>query len=195
MNETINHLTQKSVEKKQLNFDTKDLIHNILHPEIVTKISLAEAKIISDWIIEENKIKKHMIEKTPLQIMQEINSWLWVVAKINSEIVWSMSMIKITLPNKKVMYEAGSLITSPEKRGHWIAKILSKEIFLQNMDKAVYSITEVKWVMHIYNDILKLNNFSKFDLDTEVLAEIESVWALLETDIIYWNKNFLELNK
>lgn len=195
MNETINHLTQKSVEKKQLNFDTKDLIHNILHPEIVTKISLDEAKIISDWIIEENKIKKHMIEKTPLQIMQEINSWLWVVAKINSEIVWSMSMIKITLPNKKVMYEAGSLITSPEKRGHWIAKILSKEIFLQNMDKAVYSITEVKWVMHIYNDILKLNNFSKFDLDTEVLAEIESVWALLETDIIYWNKNFLELNK
>lgn len=195
MNETINHLTQKSVEKKQLNFDTKDLIHNILHPEIVTKISLAEAKIISDWIIEENKIKKHMIEKTPLQIMKEINSWLWVVAKINSEIVWSMSMIKITLPNKKVMYEAGSLITSPEKRGHWIAKILSKEIFLQNMDKAVYSITEVKWVMHIYNDILRLNNFSKFDLDTEVLAEIESVWALLETDIIYWNKNFLELNK
>lgn len=56
-----------------------------------------------------------MIEKTPLQIMQEINSWLWVVAKINSEIVWSMSMIEITLPNKKVMYEAGSLITSPEK--------------------------------------------------------------------------------
>ena len=195
MNETINHLTQKSVEKKQLNFDTNNQVHNILHPEIVTKISLDEAKIISDWIIEENKIKKHMIEKTPLQIMQEINSWLWVVAKINSEIVWSMSMIKITLPNKKVMYEAGSLITSPEKRGHWIAKILSKEIFLQNMDKAVYSITEVKWVMHIYNDILKLNNFSKFDLNAEVLAEIESVWALLETDIIYWNKNFLELNK
>ncbi len=195
MNETLNHLTQKSVEKKPLIFDTNNQVHNILHPEIVTKISLAEAKIISDWIIEENKIKKHMIEKTPLQIMQEINSWLWVVAKINSEIVWSMSMIKITLPNKKVMYEAGSLITSPEKRGHWIAKILSKEIFLQNMDKAVYSITEVKWVMHIYNDILKLNNFSKFDLDTEILAEIESVWALLETDIIYWNKNFLELNK
>ena len=195
MNETINHLTQKSVEKKQLNFDTNNQVHNILHPEIVTKISLDEAKIISNWIIEENKIKKHMIEKTPLQIMQEINSWLWVVAKINSEIVWSMSMIKITLPNKKVMYEAGSLITSPEKRGHWIAKILSKEIFLQNMDKAVYSITEVKWVMHIYNDILKLNNFSKFDLNAEVLAEIESVWALLETDIIYWNKNFLELNK
>lgn len=195
MNETINHLTQKSVEKKQLNFDTNNQVHNILHPEIVTKISLAEAKIISDWIVEENKIKKHMIEKTQEQIMQEINSWLWVVAKINSEIVWSMSMIKITLPNKKVMYEAGSLITSPEKRGHWIAKILSKEIFLQNMDKAVYSITEVKWVMHIYNDILRLNNFSKFDLDTEVLAEIESVWALLETDIIYWNKNFLELNK
>lgn len=66
---------------------------------------------------------------------------------------------------------------------------------MQNMDKAVYSITEVKWVMHIYNDILRLNNFSKFDLNTEVLAEIESVWALLETDIIYWNKNFLELNK
>ena len=195
MNETINHLTQKSVEKKQLNFDTNNQVHNILHPEIVTKISLDEAKIISDWIIEENKIKKHMIEKTPLQIMQEINSWLWVVAKINSAIVWSTSMIKITLPNKKVMYEAGSLITSPEKRGHWIAKILSKEIFLQNMDKAVYSITEVKWVMHIYNDILKLNNFSKFDLNAEVLAEIESVWALLETDIIYWNKNFLELNK
>ena len=195
MNETLNHLTQKSVEKKQLNFDTNNQVHNILHPEIVTKISLDEAKIISNWIIEENKIKKHMIEKTPKQIMQEINSWLWVVAKINSEIVWSMSMIKITLPNKKVMYEAGSLITSPEKRGHWIAKILSKEIFLQNMDKAVYSITEVKWVMHIYNDILRLNNFSKFDLNAEVLAEIESVWALLETDIIYWNKNFLELNK
>ena len=195
MNETLNHLTQKSVEKKQLNFDTNNQVHNILHPEIVTKISLDEAKTISDWIIEENKIKKHMIEKTQEQIMQEINSWLWVVAKINSEIVWSMSMIKITLPNKKVMYEAGSLITSPEKRGHWIAKILSKEIFLQNMDKAVYSITEVKWVMHIYNDILRLNNFSKFDLNTEVLAEIESVWALLETDIIYWNKNFLELNK
>ena len=195
MNETLNHLTQKSVEKKQLNFDTKNQVHNILHPEIVTKISLDEAKIISNWIIEENKIKKHMIEKTPEQIMQEINSWLWVVAKINSEIVWSMSMIKITLPNKKVMYEAGSLITSPEKRGHWIAKILSKEIFLQNMDKAVYSITEVKWVMHIYNDILRLNNFSKFNLNTEVLAEIESIWALLETDIIYWNKNFLELNK
>ena len=195
MNETLNHLTQKSVEKKQLNFDTNNQVYNILHPEIVTKISLDEAKIISDWIIEENKIKKHMIEKTQEQIMQEINSWLWVVAKINSEIVWSMSMIKITLPNKKVMYEAGSLITSPEKRGHWIAKILSKEIFLQNMDKAVYSITEVKWVMHIYNDILRLNNFSKFDLNTEVLAEIESVWALLETDIIYWNKNFLELNK
>lgn len=51
-------------------------------------------KIIADWIIEENKIHKHMIEKSPLQIMQEINSWLWVVAKINSEIVWAMSMIK-----------------------------------------------------------------------------------------------------
>ena len=74
MNETINHLTQKSVEKKQLNFDTNNQVHNILHPEIVTKISLDEAKIISDWIIEENKIKKHMIEKTQEQIMQEINS-------------------------------------------------------------------------------------------------------------------------
>lgn len=195
MNETLNHLTQKSIEKKEPDSSINKLVHGILNPEIVTKISLDEAKIITEWIIEENKIHKHMIEKTPLQIMQEINSWLWVVAKINSEIVWAMSMIKITLPNKKVMYEAGSLITSPEKRGHWIAKILSKEIFLQNMDKAVYSITEVKWVMHIYNDILRLNNFSKFDLNTEVLAEIESVWALLETDIIYWNKNFLELNK
>mgnify|MGYP006342842363 CR=1 FL=1 len=53
----------------------------------------------------------------------------------------------------------------------------------------------MQWVMHIYNDILKLNNFSKFDLDTEVLAEIESVWALLETDIIYWNNEFEKLNE
>ena len=71
MNETLNHLTQKSVEKKPIIFDTNNQVHNILHPEIVTKISLDEAKIISNWILEENKIHKHMIEKTPEQIAAE----------------------------------------------------------------------------------------------------------------------------
>lgn len=193
---SLNTLKSENTPAKSLKLvSTNSWVTNILHPEITTKISLKEAWIIANWIIEENKIHKHMIEKNPYQIMQEINSWLWVVAKINWEIVWAMSMIEINLPNSKKMYEAWSLITNPEKRGLWIAKTLSKEIFIQNMDKAVYSITEVPWVMHIYTDILKLNEFSKFDLEKSVLEEIESVWALLPTDKIYWNKAFLALNK
>lgn len=193
---TLNTLQTPNTQKQSLKLDTtKSWVNNILHPEIVTKINLDEAKIIANWIIEENKTHKHMIEKTPTQIMQEINSWLWVVAKINGELVGSMSMIEINLENSKKMYEAGSLITNPKKRGLWIAKVLTKEIFIQNMHKAVYSITEVPWVMHIYSDILKLNELTKFDLEKNVLDEIESVWALLPTDKIYWNKAFLALNK
>jgi hypothetical protein len=45
-----------------------------LTPEIVTDINLQESTIISNWIKEENKIHKHMIEKTPDEIMEEINS-------------------------------------------------------------------------------------------------------------------------
>lgn len=185
----------KNIDNKNNQENVKKWVQSILHPEIVTKINLEEAKIIANWIIEENKTHKHMIEKTPTQIMQEINSWLWVVAKINGEIVGSMSMIEINLENSKKMYEAGSLITNPKKRGLWIAKVLTKEIFIQNMEKAVYSITEVPWVMHIYSDILKLKELTKFDLEKNVLEEIESVWALLPTDKIYWNKAFLSLNK
>lgn len=185
----------KNIENNNNQENVKKWVQSILHPEIITKINLEEAKIIANWIIEENKTHKHMIEKTPTQIMQEINSWLWVVAKINGEIVGSMSMIEINLENSKKMYEAGSLITNPKKRGLWIAKVLTKEIFIQNMEKAVYSITEVPWVMHIYSDILKLKELTKFDLEKNVLEEIESVWALLPTDKIYWNKAFLALNK
>lgn len=185
----------KNIENKNNQDNVKKWVQSILHPEIITKINIEEAKIIANWIIEENKTHKHMIEKTPTQIMQEINSWLWVVAKINGEIVGSMSMIEINLENSKKMYEAGSLITNPKKRGLWIAKVLTKEIFIQNMEKAVYSITEVPWVMHIYSDILKLKELTKFDLEKNVLEEIESVWALLPTDKIYWNKAFLALNK
>jgi len=32
--------------------------------------------IVSNWIIEENKTHKHMIEKTPAEIMEEVNSGL-----------------------------------------------------------------------------------------------------------------------
>jgi hypothetical protein len=136
-----------------------------------------------------------MIEKTPDEIMEEINSWLWYVAKIKNEIVWIITMIDIILSNGDHIYEAGSLFISPEKRGHWLAKVLTKELFLQDSWKAIYSITEVPKVIHIYEDILILNVFTKADLEWEILWKIEEVWPLLPTDKIYWNTIFLEINK
>jgi hypothetical protein len=35
---------------------------------------LVEAEIVTEWILEENKKHKHMIEKTPEEIMNEVNS-------------------------------------------------------------------------------------------------------------------------
>lgn len=175
-------------------WETNLSVHNILIPEIITDINLEESTTISNWIKEENKIHKHMIEKPPIEIMEEINSWLWYVAKIKGEIVWIITMIDIILSNWDHIYEAWSLFISPEKRGHWLAKVLTKELFSCDSWKAIYSITEVPRVIHIYEDILRLNIFTKSDLEIEILKKIEEVWALLPTDKIYWNQNFLDLN-
>ena len=104
-------------------------------------------------------------------------------------------MIELPILKDKTMYEAWSLIVHPDFRKKWLAKILSHDIFDHNEEKAIYSITEVPWVMHIYNEILKLHQFTKFEVHPEILTKIEEVWELLPTDIIYWNQTFKELNE
>lgn len=173
--------------------EVKDLTSWILKPEVSQHITFEEALIVSNWIIDENKTHKHMIEKTPAEIMEEVNSGLWYVARINWEIVGCVCMIEMTLSNWEKIYEAWSLIASQEKRWHWIWKVLAQAIFWDDK-KAVYSITEVPSVKHIYWEIMKLWQLLRDGVNPEVLAKIEEVWALLPTDVIYANRTFLQLN-
>jgi hypothetical protein len=45
-----------------------------LNPDISQDITVEEAEIVVNWIREENQNHKHMIEKTPEEIMKEVNS-------------------------------------------------------------------------------------------------------------------------
>ncbi len=170
---------------------TKQTCERIINIDITDNITLEQAQEILNWIIEENKDHKHMIEKTVEQIQDEINWWLWYVAMINWKLAWCITMIEITTKSWIKIYEVWSLITVESMRWLWIAKKLTKEIFEKNKEKTLYSITEVKWVMHIYQDILWLNNLNRNELNNEILEKIEEVWELLETDRIYWNDNFI----
>lgn len=169
----------------------RESCQKIITIEIIDNITLLQAKEIQKWIIEENQEHKHMIEKSIEQIRNEINSWLWFVAMINWEISWCITMIKIKTMNWSVIYEVWSLITAKNKRWVWIAKKLTNEIFEKNKDKNLYSITEVEWVKHIYEEYLWLYKVSKNELNTDILEKIEEIWELLETDEIYVNNNFI----
>ena len=196
---TLEKLKPLPFEEKKRQIKQNIVINNIEKAlnakfSVEKKIKLDEAKSIENLILEENKIHKHMIEKEALEIQKEINSWLWLVLKVNWNIWGSMSMIELPILKDKNMYEAWSLIVHPDYRKKWLAKILSHDIFDHNKNKAIYSITEVPWVMHIYNEILKLHQFTKFEVHPEILTKIEEVWELLPTDIIYWNDEFKDLN-
>lgn len=173
---------------------TKKDVFNILECEVCYHITLEEALEISKWIIEENKIKPHMCVKSENQIMNEINNWLWIILKFNWKVVWCISMIKINIWEGIDIYEAWSLICDNTKRNLWIAKKLTTELFSVHKNKAIYSITEVSSVKHIYE---KINLFlvQKNNLNLLILNEIEKIAPLLETDVIYWNEAFLSFNK
>lgn len=171
----------------------QDTTNSILNPKISQDITSDESEIVSNWIKEENKIRKHMDEKSPEQIMNLVNSWFWYIARINWEMVWCVCLTEIILSNWQKIYEAWSLISSPYKRWFWIGKILAKEVFLDT-EKVIYSVTEVDSVKHIYEKILWLNKFPRDNIKDEILSMIEWVIPLLTTDEIYWNNKFLEIN-
>lgn len=176
----------------------KNSVNSTINPEILTKATIEECKQIESWIKEENKIHKHMVEKTAEELFEEINNWPWYIAKMNWKVIACMCMIEIKMKDSSKIYEAWSLIVDTNLQWKWIGKHMATHLFEDNSDKPVYSITEVPKVKTIYIKDLWLKMVTKEDLLKtekwiEVLADIEAIAPLLPTDEIYWNQKFLEL--
>lgn len=150
------------------------------------EISVQEATVIQDMIIEENQQNgKHMLEKDVQEIMSEVTENWCCIAKIDGKIIWFITLMKEYL-NSTVIYEVWSLIVDKNFRKKWIWKALRKHLQVTNSNKYLYSVTNQPAVVKINESLWNVKYF-KDNLPEDLLAVIESVWALLPDDMVFVN--------
>lgn len=190
----LNDPEQKKKFEAQINASKEELIKLILQwyrPAYRTDIE--ECKKVSDRIKAENSTNgKHMIEKTPEELLHDVQNWC-VMFRYNDELCWFITLMELKVnlwDNKELpIYERWSLVVSPEHRKKGLAGTLIAEMLFHRQNKPMYSITNVEAVKRI-NERLELKMFKPKELPESMLQAIESIEPLLPNDVIYGNQLF-----
>lgn len=155
--------------------------------EFISKITTEESQNISNWIKKENKIRRHMIEKTQEELFGESLNWNTTAFKINWEI-WGFSGATRFDYNGISVYEIGSLIIWKQYRNLWLWKLLAMYHLKKFEQFPLYIVTNVDSIKHICKKNLWLKQIPKTVIPHNLLCIIGSFWDLLEDDEIYINE-------
>ena len=150
------------------------------------KLSQSEAQKVLDLIIEENKIKSHMLEPSVQELMQTQH---FIAAQVDDLLIGYTRLTDIWYNN---IQEVGSSIVTQAFRRKHVGLKMMQELIDNSQADPVYGITNVAHVEHMFDE-LGLMKVLKENIDTKVLAKIEELWALLDDDVIYANTKFLQL--
>ena len=150
------------------------------------KLSQSEAQKVLDLIIEENKIKSHMLEPSVEELMQTQH---FIAAQVDDLLIGYTRLTDIWYNN---IQEVGSSIVTQAFRRKHVGLKMMQELIDNSQADPVYGITNVAHVEHMFDE-LGLMKVLKENIDTKVLAKIEELWALLDDDVIYANTKFLQL--
>ena len=150
------------------------------------KLSQSEAQKVLDLIIEENKIKSHMLEPSVEELMQTQH---FIAAQVDDLLIGYTRLTDIWYNN---IQEVGSSIVAQAFRRKHVGLKMMQELIDNSQADPVYGITNVAHVEHMFDE-LGLMKVLKENIDTKVLEKIEELWALLEDDVIYANTKFLQL--
>lgn len=150
------------------------------------KLSQSEAQKVLDLIIEENKIKSHMLEPSVQELMQTQH---FIAAQVDDLLIGYTRLTDIWYNN---IQEVGSSIVAQAFRRKHVGLKMMQELIDNSQADPVYGITNVAHVEHMFDE-LGLMKVLKENIDTKVLEKIEELWALLDDDVIYANTKFLQL--
>ena len=150
------------------------------------KLSQSEAQKVLDLIIEENKIKSHMLEPSVEELMQTQH---FIAAQVDDLLIGYTRLTDIWYNN---IQEVGSSIVAQAFRRKHVGLKMMQELIDNSQADPVYGITNVAHVEHMFDE-LGLMKVLKENIDTKVLEKIEELWALLDDDVIYANTKFLQL--
>ncbi len=179
-----------------MNYNIKDKHLEIFGENVVfsNNISLADCQNVAKWIKEENSENwKHMIEKTADELYAQINKYWWCGIKVWDNLIWFICIMTLT-KDWLTLFEPWSLFVKKEYRNKWRWQKM-KWILLEKHSKLpMYSITNVEAVKKI-NKHLGQYEYTKKDIQEQILQVIETAWKLLEDDMIYGNEIFNTLIK
>lgn len=150
------------------------------------ELSQSEAQKVLDLIIEENAIKHHMLEPS---VEELINTQHFIAAQVDELLIGYTRLTPIGYENIQEVWS--SIVAQAFRRKHVGLKMM-QELIDNSQKDPVYGITNVAHVEHMFDE-LWLMKISKENIHQEVLQKIEELWELLEDDVIYANKKFLEL--
>lgn len=166
------------------------LWNKIISIKLIYNISDEYCNKISKLIKEENEENwKHMIEKTPEEIHNQIINNSWVIAKNNDDIIWFISQEKVSDLN-----EIWSLIVDKRFRWCWLSEKLIRKIEENNRDTPSYLVSNSPYAIKNILAVSELKELERAIIEKSILSKIESVWKLLDNDKIFWNNNFIKLN-
>lgn len=149
-------------------------------------ITQQQAQKVLDLIIEENKIKHHMLEPS---VEELLSTQHFIAAQVDELLIWYTRLTPIGYQN---IQEIGSSIVAQAFRRKQVGLKMMQELIDNSQKDPVYGITNVAHVEHMFNE-LWLVKIAKEIIDLKVLEKIEELGELLVDDVIYANKKFLEL--
>jgi len=163
------------------NSDILKLVEN-MKIEILYFITTDESKAISNFIIEENKIKPHMIEKTPEDIFLSAKHYGCVKLIKEWNIIWFM-----WLYNYWAYYEAWSLCIWNWFRSIWLWTLAQQLLLDKFSSLPIFLVTNTQKVRKI-SDKTGLFETEISELSKTILETIERWWKILSDDSIYLSK-------
>lgn len=156
-------------------------------------VSSQDASEIAQLIIEENLANgKHMLEKSPKEIVEQTQEYWCSIARSDNKLVWFMTVM--TLPEDKMnLFEIWSLIVKEDFRWLWIWKKVIDILIKNNSDKNLYAISNNPVAISALKHWGWLILIEKTSCPKEFINTIESAWELLEDDVILVNEKLLKI--
>lgn len=150
--------------------------------EILDFITRKEAESISKFIIEENKIESHMIEKTPEKIFLSAKKY-WCVKLLKEwNIIWFMGLY-----NYLEYYEAWTLCIWKQFRNIWLWTMVQKILLDNFSDLPIFLVTNTQKVRNISENTW-LFEIKIPELPESILETIEKWGKILSDDSVYLSK-------
>jgi len=132
-----------------------------------------------------------MLSNLPSVIQEHIWKYGWFVLKTLWDFVGTIKLEKIE-DKWIILYEKWWLIVRNEYRNEWHGTFLQKSLHHYYDDKPIYSVTNVETVKKMNLDLWNIE-FKKNEISTELLSIIEIPGALLDDDVVFFNKTAINL--